>query len=70
MLNDKQSEEVLFEGAVRTTVQLLHDKGRFDNYDDAEEVFKVFLLIDKVNDRRRPDLDELNDDIVIQCLCS
>ena len=67
LLNDKQSEEILFEGVVKTTIQILFGQGFFDNYDNADEVIKYYLLIDEVNDRRRPDLEELNDDNVNQC---
>ena len=38
-----------------------YDKGLFDNYDYANEVLIYYLLIDENNERRRPDLDELND---------
>ena len=34
----------------------------FDNFDDADEVLKDYLLFDDVNERFRPDLEELNDD--------
>ena len=52
---DKQSEPTfLFEGPVKTTIDMLYDKGLFDNYDNAEEeVIKDCPLIE----RRRPDLD-------------
>ena len=53
--NDKQSEEVSFERAVKTTIQILFDKGLFDNYVDADQVLKDYLLFDN-NWRRRPDL--------------
>ena len=35
---------------------------RFANYNNADEVLKDYLIIDEVNKRRRPDLEELNDD--------
>ena len=44
--NDKQSEEVSFERAVKTTIQILFDKGLFDNYVDADQVLKDYLLFD------------------------
>ena len=49
-------EEVLIYRAVKTTIQILHDKGLFDNYNNAEEVLKDFLFVET----RRPDLDKLN----------
>ena len=52
--NKQSVEEVFFQGAVKTTVQILYDKGLFDNYANA----------DKVTTRRRDDLlEQLNDDI-------
>ena len=57
MRNDKQSEEVSIEKTVETTIQILYDKGLFDNCDNADEV----------NERRRPDLEEVyEDDVVTQ----
>ena len=54
MLHDEQSiEEVLIQRAVKTTIQILYDKGLFDNYDNADEVIKDFLFT-----RRPPDLEE------------
>ena len=61
MRNDKQSEEVLFRKAVKTTIQIFYDNGLFDSYDNANEALKDFLVI-AVNGRRRPDLEELIDD--------
>ena len=55
--DDKQSEGVFIEKAVKTTI--LHDKG---NYDNADDVLKEYIIIE-VNERRRPDLEELNDAI-------
>ena len=52
--NNKHSEEFLIENAVQTTVQILSDMGLFDNFDNAEEILKDYLLF-KVNKRRRPD---------------
>ena len=41
---DKLSvEEVLIDRAVKTTIQLLYDKGAFDKYDNADEVLNFFL---------------------------
>ena len=41
-------------------MQILHDKVIFNGYDNANEIFEQYLLIE-VNERRRPDLGELND---------
>ena len=56
---ERYNEEVLVEKAVKTTIRLLYDKGIFDNYDNVNEVLKNFPLFE-VNQRRRPDLEELN----------
>ena len=61
MLNDKKSEEVLIEKAVKTIIEILFDKGLSDNYDNAGEILKKFLHFDEINERRRPDLVKLND---------
>ena len=59
----KQSqEEVLIERAVKTTIQMLYDMGLIDNYGNAEEVLKDYLLIE----RRTLNLEETKDDDVIQ----
>ena len=50
------------ERAVKAIIQLLFDKISFDNYENSEETLKSYLLNDKVNDRRRLDLDASNDD--------
>ena len=56
--SDKQSvEEVLIERAVKTTIQILYDDGLFDNVDNANEVLKDKIIVE----RDRPDLDEVND---------
>ena len=49
-------ENFLIEGAVRTTVYNLYDKGLFDNYDNADQVLDISFV--EVNDGRRPDLEE------------
>ena len=42
-----------------------------DNYDIPDEVLKDYLLIDEITERRRRDLEELNDgDNVTQGFCS
>ena len=42
---DKQAvEDILIQRAVKTTIQLLYDKGLFDNYDNADKVLEDFLF--------------------------
>ena len=54
---DKQSvEENLIQRAVKTTIQILYDKGLFDNYDNADKVLEDFLF----TTRRRGGLSEEN----------
>ena len=53
MNTDKQSiQEILVQRAVKTTIQILYDKGLFDNYANADELLKYVLFI-----RRRLDLE-------------
>ena len=55
---DKQNvEDILIQRAVKTTIQILYDRGLFDNFQNAEEVLKHFLF----TTRRRPDLEKVND---------
>ena len=65
MRKDKQSEEVLIEKAVGATIQKLCEKGLFDIYNNADEKKKDYLFND-VNEKLRPNVEVLNDDIVIQ----
>ena len=58
MRNDKQTEEVLIEWLVETTIQILYDKSLIDKYDIANEVLKHHLLIED-NERDTPDFDPL-----------
>ena len=56
----KQSiEDILIQKSVKSTMQLLYDKGLFDNFQNADEVLKDYLF----TTRRRPDLEEVNDDV-------
>ena len=55
--NKQSVEEVLIQRAVKTTIQILYDKGLFDNFQNADEVLKDFLF----TTRRRPDLEEVSD---------
>ena len=49
-------EEILIQRAVKTTIQILYDKGLFDNYANADKVPEDFLF----TSRRRGDLSENN----------
>ena len=57
--NKQNVEEVLVQRAVKTTIQILYDKGLFDNYTNADKVLEDFLFIS----RRRGDLDDVNDNV-------
>ena len=52
--NKQSVEDVLVQRAVKTTVQILYDKGIFDNFQNADKVLEGFLF----TTRRRPDLSE------------
>ena len=54
--NKQSVEEILIQRAVKTTIQILYDKGLFDNFQNSEEVLKDFLFVT----RRRGDLSEDN----------
>ena len=60
--NKQSVEDVLIQRAVKTTIQILYDKGLFDNFQNAQEVLKDFLF----TTRRRPDLEKVNDNDDIQ----
>ena len=58
--NKQSVEEILIQRAVKTTIQILYDKGLFDNFQNAHKVSEYFLF----TTRRRQDLSEqVNDDI-------
>ena len=50
--NKQSVEDILVQRAVKTTIQILYDKGLFDNYDNADKVLEDFLF----TTRRRGDL--------------
>ena len=52
--NKQNVEDILIQRAVKTTIQILYDRGLFDNFQIGEEVLKDFLF----TTRRRPDLSE------------
>ena len=54
--NKQNVEEILIQRAVKTTIQILYDKGLFDNYANADKVLEDFLY----TTRRRGDLSEDN----------
>ena len=54
--NKQNVEDILIQGAVKTTIQILYDKGLFDNYANADKVLEEFLF----TTRRRGDLSEEN----------
>ena len=55
--NKQNVEDILIQRAVKTTIQILYDRGLFDNFQNAEEVLKYFLFVT----RRRGDLEKIND---------
>ena len=58
--NKQSVEGILIKGAVKTTIQILYDKGLFDNYANADKILEDFSF----TTRRRVDLSEkVNDDI-------
>ena len=54
--NKQSVEEVLIQRAVKATIQILYDKGLFDNFQNADKVLEDFLFVT----RRRGDLSEEN----------
>ena len=58
--NQQSVEDILIQRAVKTTIQILYDKGLFDNFQNADKVLEDFLF----TTRRRGDISEqVNDDI-------
>ena len=55
--NKQAVEEILIQRAVKTTIQILYDKGLFDNYANADKILEDFLF----TTRRRGDLSEENE---------
>ena len=54
--NKQNVEDILFQRAVKTTIQILYDKGLFDKFQNADKVSEDFLF----TTRRRPDISEEN----------
>ena len=55
--NKQSVKEILIQRAVKTTIQILYNKGLFDKYNNADEILKDFLFVE----RRRPDLEKVNE---------
>ena len=54
--NKQNIEEILIQRAVKTTIQILYDKGLFDNFQNADKFLEDFLFMT----RRRGNLSEDN----------
>ena len=53
--NNKQNvEDILIQRAVKTTIQILYDKGLFDKFQNADKILEYFLF----TTRHRGDLSE------------
>ena len=58
--NKQNVEGILIQRAVKTTIQILYDKGLFDNYANVDKFLEDFLF----TTRRREDLSEqVNDNV-------
>ena len=55
--NKQKVEAILVQRVVKTTIQILYDKGLFDNFQNVDKVLEDFLF----TTRRRGDLEEVND---------
>ena len=53
--NKQPVDEILIQRAVKTTMQILHDKGLFDGFPKTDEVLKEFSFVT----RRRGDLKQI-----------
>ena len=58
--NKQSVEDILIQRAVKTTIQILYDRGLFDNFQNADKVLEDFLF----TTRRRSDLSEQVNDII------
>ena len=58
--NKQSVEDILVQRAVKTTIQILYDKGLFDNYANADKILEDLLF----TTRRRGYLEKVNDDDV------
>ena len=58
--NKQSVEDILFQRAVKTAIQILYDKGLFDSYANADKVLEDFLF----TTRLREDLSkQVNDNV-------
>ena len=55
--NKQNVADILIQRAVKTTIQILYDKGLFDNFENADKVLEDFLFVTQ----RRGDLEKVND---------
>ena len=60
--NKQSAEKILIQRAVKTTIQILYDKGLFGNYANADKILEDFLF----TTRRKIDLEKVNQDTDIQ----
>ena len=60
--NKQSVEDILIQRAVKKTIQILYDKGLFDNFQNADKVLEDFLF----KTRRREDLSEQINETDIQ----
>ena len=58
--NKQNVEDILFQRAVKATIQILYDKCLFDNYAKADKVLEDFLF----TTRRRRDLSAQINDVI------
>ena len=58
--NKQSIEKISIQRAVKTTIEILYDKGLFDSFPNADKVLKNFLFVT----RRRVDLEKVNDDVI------
>ena len=58
--NKQSVEDILIQRAVKTTIQILYDKGLFDNYAFADKVLEDFL---STTARRGDFSEEVNDNV-------
>ena len=58
--NKQSVEDILIQRAMKTTIQILYDKGLFDNYANADKVLEDFLFTTR---RRADSSEQVNDDV-------
>ena len=56
--NKQFVEDILIQKVVKTTLQILYDKGLFDNFQNSDKVLDFLFTT-----RRREDLQEVNDKV-------